>query len=803
MEPETSLRKLIDPRRERIKALLTLNRLDEADKATFKTSLARRLGSDVRPRMVSMPASPPPADQPPDARALPGEGGLKPGQALAPRGMFTRYLMRGEDLCGDHVTLQLNLAHAEFSTYRVETRMVYRDRAESHSEYCNGLVELTVHRGGRDPTDGPGHAHPGHRLLAARVAASPTGGGAVQTVGECLEAARAKARELGLPLQLQIGIYEDAGELYEIPWEFLALDDGTPVAHSEDMLFSRAILSSGSEAVECQTRVRESLRVLAVYSDSGTDPQTGGNPYHQQPIQEQMMRCMAPMAPDEAGSKVLLRPDADVLLDHLSVGSPYDVLYLACEAAVVDNEYCLRFPGRDLRRAELAVHFRGAPIPRLVILVAAHQLADAPEDRESIRGLAHIAALFSRLGAASVLTCQRAMSSEHWNGFLTACFGFLAEHGHVPGAVTASRNSILTGDDWWYPVLVSRPKAARMWYRPGFVSDVGADANWESLLTSLKNGRFCPVIGPGIHHQLQATRLELAREMADEFDFPLAFSNRINLSAVAQYVRTLEPNTEVFSSKLEQRIRKLLLRIAGVKQDFDGNETLRDLAYRVGIELLKREEANPYNLLAKLPVSLYMTTNLDPFLEAALDLTKQEAFGPVQPPLQNVHVFDFTRVNLDKSDADGETALPIVEFSPSEPLVVQLYGSYRRLSDVAIAEDDYFQFLATFAKRIQDVKGPLEGKLGESDLIFLGFKWSSLDFRVLFRALQKYARIMPAVSCHIAVQVDPDDDETIRPDKVLEYLRRYFAGGKHLQQARLSLFWGSTEDFLKELAARI
>lgn len=792
MEPETSLRASLDPDYEHIKGMLTLDQLDEFNKGAFRKALGKRLGrlADAsRNRSISISGL--------------TQDTVKRPLAETPHTGFARYLERGDDLSGDHVTLQLNLAHAAYSTYRIETRLVFRDGPDSHSECRRGLVNMKFERTDDFWDSKTTSLHPGDSLINATVAASPVGAKQDQTAAEWIESARNKARELRVPLQLQIGINEDAGELCEIPWESMPLLDGVCIAQAEEILFSRAILSSGTDAVECRTRAHKLLRVLAVYSDVGIDPTVGGDPSRQQEILTQMMASVTPIAPDQTGSTLLSSPKTDVLLDHLSVGSPYDVLYLACEGVEDGNDYYLRLAGRNLSRAELTEHFRRVPTPRLVILVAAHQLENTPGESCSMRALAQFAALFSRLGAGSVLTCQRTMEPGLWSDFLTACFSAISLHGHVPGAVAAARNSTAMEGQWWCPVLISRPKAARMWYRPGFVSNRNADGNWQSLLMSLRNGRFCPVIGPGIHPLLQTARLELAREMADAFDFPLTFSSRINLPAVTQYVRTMAPTTDVFIHDLEQRIRTHLISIAGVPEGIAGNPSLYKLAREIAMAILENEHDNPYNLLAKLPISLYLTTTLDPFLETALDLAKSNPPATRQTPIQNSLVFDFTQVDPDKSDARGEATLPVTNFCPSEPLIVQLYGSYRSLGAAVIAEDDYYQFLATFEKRIQDVKGPLVGKLGESDLIFLGFKWNSLEFRVLFRALQKYAtKSDRSSSCHIAVQVDPDDDETIRPDKVLEYLRRYFAGETYLQDARLSIFWGSTEDFLTELAAR-
>jgi len=795
LEPEQSLRNRIDTRTAGAGRFLTLDQLSKPQLASFMTALAKRLGTDVRPRVV--------------VPVRPGTGAAAVNREAEPPIIadeskpYARYLTRGEDLYGNYVNLQINLAHAEFDTYRLEVRQGYRDGFESFGESYCGLVGLHVESATGAADGGINANHPGQEILRVPLSMCADSRVPAGNVNECITRARGKARELGLPLQLHIGINANAGELHQIPWETLPLDGDQAAARIQRILFSRTALSAGDDAVEGQTRACDALRVLTVYSDAGTNGAAASDPLQQRPILEAMLESIGSLQPDIRASTDLLRPDADVLLDHLSAGSAYDVLYLACEAEKREHEYYLKLADRDLSRAELVGHFRSAPVPRLLVLVPAHLLAGAPENSDSVHALMHFSALFARLGSASVITSQHAMSAATWNRFLQACFSALAEHGHVPGAVAEARRSSLEGSDWWYPVLISRVKAARLWYRPGFVSDERPEANWESLQSSLANGRFCPIIGPGIHYRLQEARLALAREMADEYDYPLSFAFRINLPAVAQFVRTLEPNKNVFVSKLEKKIRSRLLRLAGLGNSVREELPLHELAYTIALELLKQEPDNPYNILARLPVGLYMTTNLDPFLEAALELVRQNTHRKTDPPIDEVSVFDFSKVDPDRVDIGGSTVLPRTEFEPTHPILVQLFGSYRELGNAAIAEDDYFQFLATFAQRMADVKGPLEGKLGESDLVFLGFKWNSLGFRVLFRALQKYANTMPEESFHIAVQVDPDDDVTIHPDKALEYLRRYFSGRKHLQQARISLYWGSTGDFLKDLESRL
>ena len=52
---------------------------------------------------------------------------------------------------------------------------------------------------------------------------------------------------------------------------------------------------------------------------------------------------------------------------------------------------------------------------------------------------------------------------------------------------------------------------------------------------------------------------------------------------------------------------------------------------------------------------------------------------------------------------------------------------------------------------------------------------------------------------HVAVQVDPDDDQITDPDRAREYLEEYFEG---LSEGDVSIYWGTSEDFLYALKWR-
>jgi hypothetical protein len=50
---------------------------------------------------------------------------------------------------------------------------------------------------------------------------------------------------------------------------------------------------------------------------------------------------------------------------------------------------------------------------------------------------------------------------------------------------------------------------------------------------------------------------------------------------------------------------------------------------------------------------------------------------------------------------------------------------------------------------------------------------------------------------HVAVQVDPEEHTLINPQKARKYLERYFG------DSNITIFWGSSGEFLQELGKRL
>jgi hypothetical protein len=87
--------------------------------------------------------------------------------------------------------------------------------------------------------------------------------------------------------------------------------------------------------------------------------------------------------------------------------------------------------------------------------------------------------------------------------------------------------------------------------------------------------------------------------------------------------------------------------------------------------------------------------------------------------------------------------------------------------------------------------------LVKSALLFIGFQMHDWPFRVLFRsimALEGHEKSKDV--SHVAVQIDPEEGRLIEPEGARKYLQSYF------QNANISIYWDSAEDFGRELQRR-
>ena len=144
------------------------------------------------------------------------------------------------------------------------------------------------------------------------------------------------------------------------------------------------------------------------------------------------------------------------------------------------------------------------------------------------------------------------------------------------------------------------------------------------------------------------------------------------------------------------------------------------------------------------------------------------------------------------SPPDGPT-----QPTPDTPLVCHLFGHLSDPYSVILSEDDYFKFLVGMSNE-NAAKRPsfVNAQLSQSGLLFLGFRLDDWDFRAFLRFFLSreaaHTRRVYGV-LDVAVQLDPEDGRNADPDRARRYLDKLFS------ESNITIYWGSTEEFLQEL----
>ncbi len=185
-------------------------------------------------------------------------------------------------------------------------------------------------------------------------------------------------------------------------------------------------------------------------------------------------------------------------------------------------------------------------------------------------------------------------------------------------------------------------------------------------------------------------------------------------------------------------------------------------------------------MLAELPFPIYINTNpgnllVDALVEAGKD----------------------PRVELCRWNEDIESPFVSAEesnYQPNEkqPLVYYLFGSLQDLDSLVLTEDDYFDYLIGVSRNDDLIPDVIGKALTNNALLFLGFQMDDWNFRVLFRSIVSWeGRRQRKKYPHVAAQINPEEGRVLDADQARRYLDEYFQD--------ISIYWGSTEDFVRKL----
>jgi hypothetical protein len=582
-------------------------------------------------------------------------------------------------------------------------------------------------------------------------------------------------------------------QFHALRWESLRDPrTGTPIGMLSDVLLSRYLSSPDWRPIPAL--VKHDQRALIVVAGPSDLDQHRPNERELKDVDVDGELARARTALEAIPDvRVLTGASATLagMLEALDQG--VDILYLICHGALIDDVpqlYLVKpdgtadlVDGRKLveRLSELQRR------PTVAMLCSCQSATAGTEVWSTDEGA--LSALGPRLAAAgvpAVVAMQGNISMATAATFAPAFFTELAAHGIVDEAMASARRAVHEQRDWWVPVLFSRLRSGRTYYRPQFTE---RQVNtWQALETQISQRIFTPVLGPGLASGMLGSRPEVARRWVERWQMPIAPHNQGDLAKVAQYLRVRSaPGT------VRAELRKhLMTEIQEHRKRAEPDDPVWKLPeelvegpdpepaiLEVGRRMREIDEGDPYRVMADLSVSIYITTGWTDLLQAAL-LDRE------RKPITMTFPWN------DAIEPQRLRAIPTVE----QPLVYHLYGRLDNLASLVLSEDDYFVWLTSWIALRQRIPAAVKKALTAQSLLFLGYSLDDWDFRVIFQSIKSFGGAdLLGQNLHIGVQLSPES-QMIEPEAAQEYLESYFG------QDKISIYWGETRQFLNELRNR-
>ena len=632
------------------------------------------------------------------------------------------------------------------------------------------------------------------RLLGESLFASPK-------ARDILQIALTTARARGVRLQIQLALSPSMPYLHDLRWETLR----DPVTNSalflqDDILFSRRLSSPDSRLV--RSRSRADLGVLAVIAS----PKNLEGRFKLPPIDVDQELERVTEGLDGLRISRLTSKDGPVSLDNIlerlkaEPGLEYDILYLVCHGALVkeeprlwledENQDVSVVSGIELASRLMEISAR----PRLVMLVSCQSAGRGDDASRNPEGalVALGPRLIQRAGIPAVIAMQGRVSMQTMKEFLPAFFSSLRRNGQIDLAMTLGRAAIREREEAWMPVLFMRTNRVQLWAE----SDSDRFHSWDALLNQLKSGQCTPILGSGLIDHIRGSRREIAQRWAEIYRYPMASQDTEDFPTVAQFLAT-RMGREGASNELRAYLHRHLYRrfcadIPSLRQDGG----LKELFAEIGRWHRQRSEEEPHRVLARLGCPVYITTNPDRLLFDALQEIGVE-------PVEGVFDWQNRGLPVDPRLSEDSDYWP----EPAKPLVYYLFGRFSQpgLAKLAresyvMTQDDYFEYLAAATRDKKFIPPAVSQAMTDSALLFIGFRLTDWDFRVLFQSIRERAgRIRLGGYMHVAVQLTPEEGAI----QDAEMARRYIEKLSSIDMGQIDIFWGSIPSFMQKLVERL
>lgn len=292
------------------------------------------------------------------------------------------------------------------------------------------------------------------------------------------------------------------------------------------------------------------------------------------------------------------------------------------------------------------------------------------------------------------------------------------------------------------------------------MSKLLTDEDWDLLLRRIAKQRCTPFLGAGAAYGVLPLGGDIAKQWADKYDYPM--EDRSNLIAVSQFL-ALKYSDSVFPKDL----------IVEMFEDLPTPDP--------------DDESEPHRLLAKLDLPVYVTTNYDDFMVQALSRHHRQ---PNRVLCQWNHaVKNYVSDNPTILEKDPEYK-PTV----ANPVVFHLHGHLPVADSLVLTEDDYMDFLVNISTDPDLIPAPISRALTGSSLLFIGYRITDWNFRVLLRSFDRLME-QSVARLNVAVMPPPGGPDEAK-QKTQDYLTRYY------ENIDVRVYWGTAREFLKELWER-
>ena len=288
-----------------------------------------------------------------------------------------------------------------------------------------------------------------------------------------------------------------------------------------------------------------------------------------------------------------------------------------------------------------------------------------------------------------------------------------------------------------------------------------SDRDWHILLTRIEAGTCTPFLGAAVNHGILPLGGEIANAWADRFEYPL--ESRSDLAKVAQFIGINFDATEPKALILKDLAK------AQKPMDFSADD-------------------EPINVLAKLPLPLYVTTNYDDLLFAAIE---HHGHASNRQPAREICKWNRSPLLQSVLLKRGSKYRP----TRDTPLIYHLHGHRSNVDSLVLTEDDYLDFLVNMSRDIDSfLPARIQEAITASSLLFIGYSLADIDFRVLFRGLRGNLEASLG-KMSVAVQL-PFDESHPNKAKAEDYISRYFG------KINVRVYWGTARQFAAELWRR-